>query len=128
MKNASLHCASFAGQINQRSNNLFMGTASTGGNYGFGTIIKGTMTEVIFHTVYSFDRRTASYPIGKMIMANNGKFYGTTELGGYDDSCTVYVLTPVTSTLTKVYDFYLDLTWRRTRRRHDCGIEREFMA
>ena len=65
-------------------------TATEGGAYGYGTILKGDSAGTNFAVVHSFDQTNGSYPIGKMAIAGNGIIYIVTELGGIDDSCTVW--------------------------------------
>ncbi len=85
----------------------FYGTSSDHGPYNGGTIFKvnssGSLT-----TLYAFcgggglcsDGR---YPVGALIQADDGNFYGTTSLGGYNYG-TVFKITP-SGSLTTIYRF-----------------------
>ncbi len=89
----------------QANDGNFYGTALTGGAttfcYGYpgcGTIFKitpsGTLT-----TLYSFQGSEGAIPIGGLIQASDGKFYGTTEGGGDTVDCqggcgTIFRLVP----------------------------------
>jgi uncharacterized repeat protein (TIGR03803 family) len=104
------------GSLVQARSGDFYGTTSEGGTYGGGTVFKitarGTLT-----TLYSFCTLAGcvdgSYPSGKLILAANGDFYGTTKYGGtYHPDCnvvavtcgTVFKITP-SGTLTTLYSF-----------------------
>jgi len=88
-----------------------LATATTGGAYGYGTILKGDSTGHNFTVVHNFaitDSFTpnGSYPVGKMAVADNGIIYCITELGGYGDSCTICTLNPITGDFNMIYQFY----------------------
>jgi len=86
------------GVILDSAGNLY-GTASTGGT-GFGTVYKlvppqtagGAWTEV---TLYSFAGQPSdgSTPLGELLMVN-GMLYGTTSLGGSENSGTIFAVSP----------------------------------
>lgn len=87
--------------------NYLWATATQGGAYGFGTIVRGDSDGTNFQTVASFDSLNGAYPIGKMVKAGNGKLYGVTLLGTTGDSCCIYRYDPTANTLTAVYQFAL---------------------
>jgi len=97
----------------QATNGDFYGTTAAGGgtNYG-GTVFKitpaGTLT-----TLYSFCSQSrcpdGSRPLGGLVQATNGDFYGITQQGGANcvlgDGCgTIFKITP-SGTLTTLYSF-----------------------
>ena len=76
-------CGPNAGLIQARDGN-FYGTTGGGGTFGGGTIFRitpsGTLT-----TLHSFDPDVPGegyYPVGSLIQARDGNFYGTTVYGG----------------------------------------------
>jgi len=86
----------------QATNGRFYGTTSSGGPYnssgctwlgdvGCGTVFQitagGTLT-----TLHSFDVTDGSEPIGGLVQATDGKFYGTTFYGGASGAGTVFSL------------------------------------
>jgi uncharacterized repeat protein (TIGR03803 family) len=56
-----------------------------------------------FTALHSFEGTDGSLPVGELVQATNGKFYGTTE-GGANDYGTVFTLTP-SRVLTKLFTF-----------------------
>lgn len=108
--------APVAGLIQATNGDLY-GTTTGGGLYrgnqtNGGTVFKitpsGTLT-----TLYSFCAQTnctdGLNPIGPLVQAANGNFYGTTVYGGANTVCiagcgTIFEITP-TGTLTTLYSF-----------------------
>jgi uncharacterized repeat protein (TIGR03803 family) len=95
-------------QSKAQTKNLWA-SATTGGAYGFGTILKGDSDGTNFTVVHSFDSVNGSYPIGKMAMAGNGIVYCITELGGCQDSCTICCYNPATDSFSMINQFFLDV-------------------
>jgi uncharacterized repeat protein (TIGR03803 family) len=91
----------------QGVNGNLYGTAVGGGAHDGGVVFEvtpgGTLT-----TLYSFCAKTSCadgyLPYGGLILATNGNFYGTTELGGANSSGTVFSMTSG-GTLTTLYNF-----------------------
>jgi uncharacterized repeat protein (TIGR03803 family) len=94
----------------------FYGTTEQGSNaicpYGCGTVFKITPGSSLTATtpggkltpLYSFDYTEGAYPVGTLIQANNGNFYGTTYSWGTKGSGTVFQITP-TGVLTTLHNF-----------------------
>jgi uncharacterized repeat protein (TIGR03803 family) len=82
--------------IGDASGNLY-GTASAGGQYGFGTVFKlskatGTWEEKI---LYNFTGvADGAYPTGGLIRDSRGNLYGTTPGGGANTAGTVFRVSP----------------------------------
>ena len=96
----------FAKLLQGADGNLY-GTTSTGGKFNKGTIFKIT-TGGKLTTLYSFCALAScadgESPLGALIQATDGNFYGTTFLGGAKNQGTIFELkTP--STLTTLYSF-----------------------
>jgi len=98
----------------QASDGNFYGTTSGGGGgvycaFGCGTVFRitpsGTLT-----TLHSFNGSDGVDPLGALVQASDGNFYGTTADGGASDYCgywgcgTVFKITP-SGTLTTLYSF-----------------------
>ena len=110
----------YAGLVQGPDGN-FYGTTQYGGgydgngtcfDYGCGTVFKITPTGTLT-TLYSFCSQTncsdGALPRGGLLLATDGKFYGTTGIGGSSAWCgsdcgTVFKITP-TGTLTTLYNF-----------------------
>jgi uncharacterized repeat protein (TIGR03803 family) len=73
--------------------NLY-GTTALGGNFGDGTIFR--LTPGGTHTkLHDFPGGGgSSYPMGALLQAGDGNFYGTTAYGGASDGGTIFRMTP----------------------------------
>ena len=106
----------YGGALIQATDGNFYGVTEAGGansciisgtDYGCGTIFKitpsGTLT-----TLYSFCSQSGctdgQYPVGGLVQATDGNFYGTTSGGGVNSGGTVFKITP-SGTLTTLYSF-----------------------
>ena len=89
----------------QGTNGKFYGTTQSGGAYGDGTVFSiiasGTLT--ILHS-FAGSATDGANPIAGLVQGTNGKFYGTTFLGGSYDGGTVFSIT-ASGTLTTLYSF-----------------------
>jgi uncharacterized repeat protein (TIGR03803 family) len=112
----------FAGLV-QATNGDFYGTTGEGGanggancapDGGCGTVFKITPTGTLT-TLHGFCAQSGCtdgrLPVGTLVKATNGDFYGTTNQGGADDNCsdslscgTVFKITP-NGTLTTLHSF-----------------------
>jgi uncharacterized repeat protein (TIGR03803 family) len=89
------------GALVQGTDGNLYGTATQGGvpSGSYGTLFKVSPTGT-FTNLYDFDPTggvvLSSYPVGGLIQASDGNFYGTSELGGpFSCNCgTVFELTP----------------------------------
>ena len=91
----------------QASDGNFYGTTLTGGVNNQGTIFEITSSGTLT-TVYNFcpqsGCRDGSQPVGGLVQATDGNFYGTTQYGGTSGYGTVFKITPA-GTLTTLYNF-----------------------
>jgi uncharacterized repeat protein (TIGR03803 family) len=98
----------------QASNGNFYGTTQQGGinatqcsSYGCGTIFQITSAGVLT-TLYSFCSQSGcgdgADPMGALVQASNGNFYGTTYTSGVHNGGTVFEITPA-GQLTTLYSF-----------------------
>ena len=97
--------------LTQGADGNFYGTTGSGGTSancarGCGTIFKVTAGTVT--TLYSFCAETectdGAEPVGPLVQAANGDFYGTTSTAGAYGGGTVFKITPA-GTLTTLYSF-----------------------
>ena len=94
----------------QGTNGNFYGVTAYGGTTGYGTVFEMTKAGVL-KTLYSFCSQSnctdGAMPLGSLVQATDGTFYGTTAFGGaygpYQNG-TVYRLTPH-GKLTTLYSF-----------------------
>jgi uncharacterized repeat protein (TIGR03803 family) len=88
--------------------NLY-GTTFSGGTgscppppYSCGTVFKSTLYGTLT-TLHNFDYTDGGFPYAGLIQADNA-FYGTTEIGGTNDSGTIFKITS-NGTFTTLYNF-----------------------
>jgi len=99
------------GALVQGTDGNFYGTATQGGvdPGSYGTLFKITSTGT-FTNLYDFNPTSGSvlgaYPVGGLIQASDGNFYGTTELGGpFGYNCgTAFQMTPA-GVVTQIAQF-----------------------
>lgn len=92
--------------LSMKSQTQLWGTSYSGGANGQGTIFTCDANGTNFQIAYDFVNVSGAMPTGGMCMANNGKFYGVTELGGYGNSCVSFEFDPSTRSYTNIYDFF----------------------
>jgi uncharacterized repeat protein (TIGR03803 family) len=77
--------------------------ATNGIFYGAGGSVYSVTSAGTLTTLFTFDGADGSYPVGPLVQASNGNFYGTTTQGGAHDLCngeifqgcgTVFEITP----------------------------------
>ena len=88
----------------QGADGNFYGSTTAGGTNQIGTIFMITPAGQ-FRSLYSFMLSSVgSYPIGAMVQATDGNFYGTTYLGGDNQLGTVFEIT-TNGNLTRLVSF-----------------------
>lgn len=82
------------------------GMLPNGGDTESGIIFKTDFDGSNFQQVHDFLKYNGKRPMGNLIQASNGKFYGVTE-GGFDSFCGVlFEFDAETNTYIIKYDFY----------------------
>jgi uncharacterized repeat protein (TIGR03803 family) len=99
------------GGVIQGTDGNFYGTTSSGGAYENGNVYKMTPAGVVT-VLYSFscslsDCPDGEEPVGGLVQANDGNFYGTAQKGGTNLYGTVFKITPG-GTLTTIHSFDMD--------------------
>ena len=88
---------------------VFYGTTSGDGSTGYGTVYKitvpsnGPAVEQVLHT-FSNANGDGGSPVGGLLLASDGNFYGTTLTGGAGGIGCVYQIDPA-GNLTVIYSF-----------------------
>ena len=95
--------ASPSGLVQATGGNLY-GTTAAGGVSAVGTVFKIRPGGGPVKTLYSFNYLDGSYPEPGLVQAAGGNFYGTTTIGGANNSGTVFRITP-SGSLTTLYSF-----------------------
>jgi uncharacterized repeat protein (TIGR03803 family) len=97
------------GSLIQASNNKLYGMTREGGTVGvgWGVIFEYDLESATYTKLHDFDDGpTGVFPIGSLVQASNGKFYGTASGGGYGAG-TIFELDLSSSrtTVNKLYNF-----------------------
>lgn len=98
-------CLPYAGLTLGADGNLY-GTTSEGGasnGYNAGIAFKITPSGT-FTILHVFDITDGASPLGALLLASDGNFYGTTETGGVHNFGTIFQMTPA-GTVTTLYSF-----------------------
>ncbi|HLV81813.1 MAG TPA: choice-of-anchor tandem repeat GloVer-containing protein [Chthonomonadaceae bacterium] len=97
-------------KLTQGSDGNCYATTWYGGAHGYGAIVKVTPAGKAT-LLYSFTGGAdGGFPLGGVIQANDGNFYGTTFQGGTNDGGVVYKLTP-SGTFSVLYTFSGGSIW-----------------
>src|ERR1041384_6674182 len=81
------------------------GKCNHGGASWGGTIFVADSNATYFHPVYSFTQFLTD-PIGSLVLANNGKFYGVTLYGGLSSAGNVYAYNTAPNIYTNIHNFF----------------------
>jgi uncharacterized repeat protein (TIGR03803 family) len=93
------------GRLTQAGNGKLYGVAQYGGKNHCGTIFEWDPVSGVFTVVSDFDPATTlEYPVGALVLANNGKLYGMCE-GRFPNYDAIYEIDPNTNTLSKKLEF-----------------------
>jgi uncharacterized repeat protein (TIGR03803 family) len=98
-------CSPWATLI-QGSGGNFYGTTSAGGGhngYNAGVVFKISQSGT-YTMLHVFDKTDGADPLGALVEASDGNFYGTTAVGGAHNQGTIFKMTP-SGTLTTLYSF-----------------------
>jgi uncharacterized repeat protein (TIGR03803 family) len=95
------------GNLTQGFDGSYYGTTNKGGANNSGTVFQLTPSGTL-KTLYSFCAQPnctdGGAPQAGLVLARNGNFYGTTQVGGANFEGTVFKITP-SGTLTTLYSF-----------------------
>jgi len=97
------------GSLTQVSNGKMYGMTTTNGKYGKGTLFEYDPVTNIISIKVSFGKtinesNNGKNPNGSLVLASNGKLYGTTGLGGAFGSGVFFEYDPVSDTFVKKID------------------------
>ena len=90
--------------IKAKDNKLYA-TTSSGGANNFGVIFSYDPASSTFTKLYDFDGTNGADPLGNLLQADDGKFYGMTGSGGSDNAGVIFSMDTLTFTYTKLADF-----------------------
>ena len=81
------------------------GTCTSGGVHQSGTIFNTDGNGNNLNKIYTFNGTLMAVPLGELVFANNGKFYGTAEYGPCFSYGGCYSYDPSTGVFTDIHDF-----------------------
>jgi len=96
------------GGLSLGHNGKLYGAAWSGGTNYDGTIFEYDIQNQKLNKLADLDNEglaTGSFPFGSLVLAYNGKFYGTCYAGGENTLGVIFELDPTTGTVTKKFDF-----------------------
>jgi uncharacterized repeat protein (TIGR03803 family) len=93
------------GDLTQAGNGKMYGMTNYGGANGFGVLFEYDPATSTYTKKLDFNTTTGTYPNGSLVVAANGKVYGTTSSGGANSNGVLFEYDPATSTYTKKFDF-----------------------
>jgi len=94
------------GSIIKTYNNKLYGMTNLGGSYGKGVIFEYDIILDSLTVKINFDgSNKGSEPYGSLMQATNGKLYGMTKCGGYNNKGVVFEYDYINDTFTKKKDF-----------------------
>ncbi len=93
------------GSLTNADNGKLYGLTYFGGTYNLGTLFEYDPANNQLNTLFSFDTLDGTNPIGDLILASNGKLYGTAIHGGTNGKGTLFEYDINTNTFTKLFDF-----------------------
>jgi len=93
------------GSLVQAANGNLYGLSIEGGNNSAGLLFEYNITTSSFSVKHHFDGSlNGGAPNGTLMLASNGKLYGTTTLGGTNDEGIIFEYDPVTEIFVKKID------------------------
>lgn len=94
------------GAIVQGKDKLLYGTTQSGGSKNNGTIYQFDPSSFTYTKKMDFDKAlNGDAPLAPLLLASDGKFYGTTAYGGSNDDGVLFQYDPAANTLTAKVEF-----------------------
>jgi uncharacterized repeat protein (TIGR03803 family) len=87
------------------ANNLLYGLTNLGGANSRGVLYSFNPSNNQYVVLHSFNGIDGEYPVGKLLLSDNGRLYGTTQFGGSVNLGVYFEYNIGTSTYTKLFDF-----------------------
>lgn len=91
-------------QLVEVSGKLY-GITRTGGNHNSGVFFEFNPTSGIYTVKHHFDDSTGKFPASYLLLAANGKLYGTAQEGGTHNAGTLFEYNVTTGALTRKVSF-----------------------
>lgn len=94
-----------SGGVVQRSNGKLYGLTESGGFDDFGVLYEYDPATFSYSVKFDFDGNNGAYPEGALMIASNGKLYGTASGGGTTFDGVIFEYDPPFATLNVIHDF-----------------------
>ncbi len=91
--------------LTELPNGKLYGVSGQGGSNWAGSVFTIDLTTGAFSTVYDFVNSTVRVPWGSLMLAANGKLYGTASGGGANSKGGLFMFDPADNTCTVLYNF-----------------------
>jgi uncharacterized repeat protein (TIGR03803 family) len=88
----------------QNTNAQLIGFTNAGGTANNGTIFRSSSEGNNQQVLFNFDGINGKNPVGKPLLASNGKYYGLTKNGGLNDSGILFEYNPSNGNFFKIAD------------------------
>lgn len=102
---SSVGIDSKGGGLTEIDSGIFLGTAYSGGSNILGTIYEFNSHTKKFTLKINFIKTNGAYPEGSLLLARNGKIYGTTSAGGSKNLGTIFEYDYSTNSLKTIHHF-----------------------
>ncbi|MEO7482756.1 MAG: choice-of-anchor tandem repeat GloVer-containing protein [Ferruginibacter sp.] len=89
----------------QGADGKLYGTANFKGGSDYGAIVSYDIPTSTYTRLKNFDNTNGAYPLGSLVLANDGKLYGMTPGGGGSGRGVIFSFAPSTSSYAKLFDF-----------------------
>jgi len=93
------------GTLIKGSDGKLYGMTKRGGNYGYGTIFSFDPSSSNFTKLTDFNSSLESFPVGKLMQAVDGKFYGVTSGEGGTNKGSIFSFDPLTLNFSSLKTF-----------------------
>jgi uncharacterized repeat protein (TIGR03803 family) len=92
-------------------NGKLYGLTFEGGAYNYGVIFSYDTASHTYLDLHDFDSIHGKRPLGGLVKAKNGKYYGLTYLGGINNNGTLFSFDPSTNDFALLYSFNQSTGW-----------------
>ena len=92
--------------IIMESSNILLGTTKGGGSYGQGVIFRFNLSNNTYTPLVDFDGLNGAGGSIELVLATNGKYYGSTPRGGVNSSGNLFEFDPSNDSISRIIGFW----------------------